>query len=265
MAAKLNTLLGLPLLVLGPVACELSTPPQTTASAVPEVSVSAVPVAPVNEDAASTCEPAHPLERVELETRSAITLASGLEVHFVGTSEDLYEDGSSDLLAEFRFGWGADANSELVSALSPATEQTLGTALDHCWRLVELRDGAAILDVALASSASGTLDRCVAPMALPVFERFSDASEGARFQATLRYDAAAHAWSVVPAPEILLHHASRIEWSNLAAFGRAGLGKARDQDVRVGFFLESIEITKVADQHLWLSKYVATIESACQL
>lgn len=119
-----------------------------------------------------------------------------------------------------------------------------------------------VRDESIAESASPDVSGCQ-PLAsgLPVFDSYYDVADGARFQATLRYDPQSHDWAVEPQPEILHHHATRIDWSNLDTIG--GLGRASGGEVHVTFRFESSEVEKIPDEHAWLSTHVATIETAC--
>lgn len=204
-------------------------------------------------------------ERVTLSPNSAATVASGLEVHFVAVSFDHYEDGSFDALAEFRFGWGEQSAAEIVSVVAPSDPPVFRGLLDHCWRVASLDGDDAVVQVSLAPGFGRTLRRCVdVPVSgLPRLDSDSAVEAGARFVATLRYDEASHDWVVVPTPTILHHHSTGIEWANLAAWGREGLGQARGQDVTVALRFVSSEVQAVAGERAWRSRHLATIDSAC--
>lgn len=104
--------------------------------------------------ASTSCErPVEP-ERVELPASGTTQLASGLELQFAGSSWDHYEDGSFDQLAEFHFRLGEQDTSEIVSALAPTDPPQFRPVLGLCWRLVELSETGAVVEVAKSGQAS---------------------------------------------------------------------------------------------------------------
>ena len=102
----------------------------------------------------ASCEQPSEIERVELEASDSKELASGLELRFVGSSWDHYEDGSFDQLAEFRFRLGEQNTSEIISALAPNDPPSFRPVLGHCWRLVGLSESGAIVEVAQDGQSS---------------------------------------------------------------------------------------------------------------
>ena len=210
-------------------------------------------------------------ERLELTVNGSRRTASGLAVHFVGSSDDHYEDGGFDRLAEVRFSWGDEETTELVSVLGWAEEeaerQTFRSALDHCWRLFEVREDRVVVEIFADAPGGRRLPSCdeepPAAEALPLFDSYHQVADGARFRATIEYDAAGNAWAVAPTPTILRHHGTRIEWANLAEQGHAGLGLARGHPVQITLRFTSTTIDKIPGERRWRSEHVAVIESAC--
>ncbi|MEM6997113.1 MAG: hypothetical protein AAF721_41800 [Myxococcota bacterium] len=241
---------------LGAVACAPATSDPTTPSAAMPRPPAGAPNA---ERGASTgCVPSEPAERLTLSVNSAADVASGLQVHFVGSSQDHYDDGRFDIIAEFAFRWGEQSDTAIVSTLA---EPTWKSVLSHCWRFVALDDEGAALEVSPAV-AGPTLGPCDAPSGLAEFDSYYDVAPGKRFAATLTYDDDGHAWSVSPTPKILHHHATRIEWDNLAAVGRTGLGAARGRPVRAVFVFSDSKVVQVEPRR-WNSTHHATLESVC--
>lgn len=215
----------------------------------------------------NACKPFGSLapERIALSTNSAAVTASGLEVHFVGSSLDHYDDGSFEALAEIRFAWGTLEASEIVSTLARPEDTPLRPILGHCWRLVASADGTATVEVALEeSSGAARLPRCAAhPTSAPIFDSYYAVEIGPPFQAIIAYDEDAHDWLVSPRPKILRHHATRIDWENLTPWGERGLGAARGDNVRIEFSFVSSEV-KVRGERQWTSRHVAKIDTACR-
>lgn len=204
-------------------------------------------------------------ERIQLPSNGSVSVASGLRVHFVGVSEDLYDDGGFDLLADIRLQWGDVADGAVVSTLTPPKFRK---ALGHCWRVTKADADGASIEVALASDIAMThLPSCreagLPEAGLEPLSSFGQADVGARFAVTLRYESDRHEWLVSPAPRILPHHASRLTWNALAAWGHQGLGAARERDVLATIRVIDKEIKAVPGRRQWRGSYVAVIEAAC--
>ncbi len=202
-------------------------------------------------------------EQLKVSLNSASTIASGMSVHFVSRSQDHYEDGGFDVLTEVRFTWGEDSATEIVSALAkPAFRPVLG----HCWRLEESGDDSVVVKV-VAAQGTKKLPVCTdgTHNDLPILEDYGQIAVGQKYRATLRYGDQSHQWEVYPQPKILLHHATRMHWTNLAEQGRRGLGLARGTEVTTVFRVESSDIRKDPGRNPWFSEHKATLESACAL
>ena len=233
--------------------------------------VSASAPTPASEARACGFPPEVTAERLELTVNTSQRTASGMTVHFVGSSDDHYEDGGFDRLAEVHFSWGDEETTELVSVLAPVDDEagrrSFRSALDHCWRLVEFREDRVVVEV-LADAPDGrrlpSCDERPPPSEpLPIFDSYRQVADGARFRAVIEYDVAGHAWAVVPTPTILRHHGTRIEWANLVELGHAGLGLARGRPVQITLRFTSSTIDKIPGERRWRSEHVAVIESAC--
>jgi len=215
-------------------------------------------VAASQEDCASP--PGDP-ESLTLSVNSSATVASGLSVHFAGVTRDHYDDGRFDVLAEVRFAWADQSASEIVSALAkPAFRPILG----HCWRLKDGGDEGVVVEVSMTADAT-SLATCEASAEAvpPVLEDYAEIAVGTPFRATLRYDDGSHQWQVDPQPKILLHHATRIDWKNLAEFGGRGLGLARGSEVHAVFHIVESKVEHIPSRNQWLSEHIAVLDSAC--
>lgn len=70
-------------------------------------------------------------------------------------------------------------------------------------------------------------------------------------------------WRPDPFPAMPLHHASRIEWTNLDDFG--DLDPHRAERLRLTFRFLSTELRAPSDERAWRATYRAFVDSACSL
>ncbi len=218
---------------------------------------------------ASPSEPCVPLadvepERLELSQKSASYIASGMMVHFASQSEEQLEDGTFDVQTEMRFTWSDESQTDIVSAKA---KTEFSAALGHCWRLASRDADKLIVEVVLAASEGATvLPKCVRgeKAKAPLLVDYAEIVEGETFRANLGYEEDSHQWEVYPPPMPLMHHATGIEWTNLAAFGKE-LGAARGSTLQAQFVVDSTETLKIPDQYMWFSEHKATLKSVCLL
>ncbi len=131
--------------VASPPAQTVPTPPPDAATALEDA---ALPTLPSPDD---RCPLPVETPTIELGPRQSLRIESGLTVRYLGSVHDHYDDGRFEVLAHLQFSRGGEPQDRRPNALAPPVASEV---LGHCFRLLGIRNQAAVLQLAPLPSPS---------------------------------------------------------------------------------------------------------------